>query len=56
MSLERLEALRHDLKKCVRCSLCKLVPLPTIRQTRFTSACPLFYSDTINLGNQRTSG
>jgi Fe-S oxidoreductase len=40
MSLERLEALRHEMKKCVRCSLCKLVPLPTIRQTRFTSACP----------------
>ncbi|MCX6033039.1 MAG: (Fe-S)-binding protein [Chloroflexi bacterium] len=40
MSLERLEALRRDMKKCVRCSLCKLVPLPTIQQTRFTSACP----------------
>ena len=47
MSLERLEALRGDMKKCVRCSLCKLVPLPTIQpcgdpglQTRFTSACP----------------
>lgn len=40
MSRERLEALRGDMKKCVRCSLCKLVPLPTIRQTRFTSACP----------------
>jgi len=40
MSLERLETLRHDMKKCVRCSLCKLVPLPTIQQTRFTSACP----------------
>jgi Fe-S oxidoreductase len=40
MSLERLESLRHDMKKCVRCSLCKLVPLPTIQQTKFTSACP----------------
>jgi Fe-S oxidoreductase len=40
MSLERLESLRHDIKKCVRCSLCKLVPLPTIQQTQFTSACP----------------
>ena len=40
MSLERLEALRHEMKKCVRCSLCKLVPLPTIQDTRFTSACP----------------
>lgn len=40
MSLERLETLRDEMKKCVRCSLCKLVPLPTIQQTRFTSACP----------------
>jgi len=40
MSLERLEGLRHEMKKCVRCSLCKLVPMPTIQQTRFTSACP----------------
>lgn len=40
MSIEQLEALRGDVKKCVRCSLCKLVPMPTIRQTRFTSACP----------------
>jgi heterodisulfide reductase subunit D len=40
MSLERLESLRHDMKKCVRCSLCKLVPMPTIQQARFTSACP----------------
>ncbi len=40
MSIERLETLRHEMKKCVRCSLCKLVPMPTIQQTRFTSACP----------------
>jgi len=40
MSLERLESLRGDMKKCVRCSLCKIVPMPTIQQTKFTSACP----------------
>lgn len=40
MSLERLEALRGDMKKCVRCSLCKLVPMPTIQQANYTSACP----------------
>ncbi len=40
MSLERLESLRGEMKKCVRCSLCKLVPMPIIQQTRFTSACP----------------
>lgn len=40
MSLEQLENLRREMKKCVRCSLCKLIPLPTVQQTRFTSACP----------------
>jgi Fe-S oxidoreductase len=40
MSLEHLETLRGEIKKCVRCSLCKLVPMPTIQQTLFTSACP----------------
>ena len=40
MSLEHLETLRREMKKCVRCSLCKLIPMPTIQQTRFTSACP----------------
>ncbi len=40
MSLEKLESLRHEMKKCVRCSLCKLVPMPTIQDARFTSACP----------------
>lgn len=40
MSLERLESLRHEMKKCVRCSLCKLVPMPTIQDARFISACP----------------
>lgn len=40
MSVARLETLRRDMKKCVRCSLCKLVPMPTIQQTRFISACP----------------
>jgi Fe-S oxidoreductase len=40
MSLEKLESLRHEMQKCVRCSLCKLVPMPTIQDTRFTSACP----------------
>jgi Fe-S oxidoreductase len=40
MSLERLESLRYEMKKCVRCSLCKLIPLPTIQDIRFSSACP----------------
>ena len=40
MSLVRLESLRHEMKKCVRCSLCKLIPIPKILDSRFTSACP----------------
>jgi heterodisulfide reductase subunit D len=40
MSLEQLKSLRHEMQKCVRCSLCKLVPMPTIQQNKFTSACP----------------
>lgn len=40
MSFERLEQLRGEMKKCVRCSLCKIVPMPTIQQTKFISACP----------------
>lgn len=40
MSLEKLESLRHEMKKCVRCSLCKLIPMPTIKDAQFTSACP----------------
>ena len=40
MNFMRLEQLRGDMKKCVRCSLCKIVPMPTIQQTKFISACP----------------
>jgi heterodisulfide reductase subunit D len=40
MSLKKLESLRQEMKKCVRCSLCKLIPMPTIQETQFTSACP----------------
>jgi Fe-S oxidoreductase len=40
MSLEHLKTLRREMQKCVRCSLCKLIPMPTIQQTKFTSACP----------------
>ena len=40
MSITNLEVLRNDMKKCVRCSLCKMVPMPTVQQTKFISACP----------------
>ncbi|OGP58192.1 MAG: hypothetical protein A2V67_05980 [Deltaproteobacteria bacterium RBG_13_61_14] len=40
MRRERLQALRPDMTKCFRCSLCKMVPLPVVRDPRFTDACP----------------
>lgn len=40
MSIANLEVLRSDMKKCVRCSLCKIVPMPTVQQTKFITACP----------------
>jgi Fe-S oxidoreductase len=40
MSLSRLQALQDEMKKCFRCSLCKMVPLPTIRNQNFSDGCP----------------
>lgn len=41
MSLAELEKYRVDINKCFRCNLCKMVPLPLIKDTRFVSACPI---------------
>lgn len=40
MSLSRLQSLQDEMKKCFRCSLCKMVPLPTIRNRNFSDGCP----------------
>jgi len=40
VDLSRLQGLRADMEKCFRCSLCKMVPLPTVRHPSFTDACP----------------
>ena len=40
MNLSRLQALRSDMEKCFRCSLCKMAPLPTVTHPDFTDACP----------------
>ena len=40
-TLADLEKFRVDIHKCFRCNLCKMVPLPLIRDTRFVSACPI---------------
>jgi Fe-S oxidoreductase len=40
MDLNKLKALRSDMEKCFRCSLCKMAPLPTVRHPAFTDCCP----------------
>jgi heterodisulfide reductase subunit D len=36
----RLESLRAEMQKCTRCSLCKMVPMPTVRDAKYANACP----------------
>jgi heterodisulfide reductase subunit D len=40
MSLSRLKALEDEMKKCFRCSLCKMIPLPVVQDPRFADGCP----------------
>ncbi len=40
MTKRRLEALRGEMTKCTRCSLCKMVPMPTVRDAKYADACP----------------
>ena len=40
MALSALKDLEAEMKKCFRCSLCKLVPLPTVVDSRFSDGCP----------------
>lgn len=40
MSLERLTELKKEMLSCSRCSLCKMVPLPTALAPDYTDACP----------------
>jgi len=40
MAVERLHALEDEMKKCFRCSLCKMVPLPTITNPAYADGCP----------------
>ncbi len=40
MGLAKLRQLEADMKKCFRCSLCKMVPLPTVLDSRYVDACP----------------
>lgn len=38
--LHKLNSLEDEMKKCFRCSLCKMIPLPVIRNPRFSDGCP----------------
>jgi len=40
MTKQRLQSLRTEMQKCTRCSLCKMVPMPTVQDARFANACP----------------
>ncbi len=41
VSLAKLKHLEADMKKCFRCSLCKMVPLPTVLDSRYSNGCPV---------------
>lgn len=40
MTKRRLESLRTEMQKCTRCSLCKMVPMPTVQDAKYANACP----------------
>lgn len=40
MALSRLRELEAEMKKCFRCSLCKMVPLPTVLNSKYSDGCP----------------
>ena len=40
MAVARLHALEDEMKKCFRCSLCKMIPLPVITNPAYSDGCP----------------
>ena len=40
MTLERLKSLEAEMKKCFRCSLCKMIPLPVVARAEYSDGCP----------------
>jgi Fe-S oxidoreductase len=40
MAITKLIGLEDEMKKCFRCSLCKMVPLPTVLDARYSNGCP----------------
>ncbi len=41
MEVTRLDRLKGDMMMCFRCSLCKMVPLPTAVKSEYTDNCPV---------------
>lgn len=40
MALSKLRDLEGEMRKCFRCSLCKMVPLPTVLNPKYSDGCP----------------
>ena len=40
MALSRLKELEAEMQKCCLCSLCKMVPLPTVLNSKYSDGCP----------------
>jgi Fe-S oxidoreductase len=40
VALSRLRELEAEMQKCFRCSLCKMVPLPTVLNSKYSDGCP----------------
>ena len=40
MALSRLMELEEEAQKCIRCSLCKMIPMPVIMSPKYTDGCP----------------
>jgi Fe-S oxidoreductase len=41
MSIEKLQSKEKDMKMCMRCSHCKIAPLPTVVKNEFIENCPI---------------
>ena len=40
MAMARLKELEEEMHKCFRCNLCKMIPLPVVRNPEFMDGCP----------------
>ena len=40
MAIERLIELEYEMQKCFRCNLCKMIPLPVVKNPDYFDVCP----------------